>query len=307
MGSQKWKIHFSIFLVVLCFMANQALAAEASLIELNDGTTYENVEYRIDRSFKIISFNVDGKDKNFSFTEISRILGPNGKDVTAKYLGKHSKHGQAVQSKSVRAIDEYNKPLWSVAFPISASYSIPAGRYYDGFKAGVGFTGEILVSINRNLSLRGTVSKSGMQDDLEEIVPGFRIIDDNLKFDVWKYFISVQYSGGPDWSANNKMGVYGFGGIGAVSHKLTGAALIQDPVTDSFFVIAGLGDGESKLAFTSGFGFVGLLSPSFGVEFGSTIDVIMVGTRQDNVSFSPYGNVETALVIDFHVGLITFL
>ena len=146
-----------------------------------------------------------------------------------------------------------------------------------------------------------------MQDDLEEIAPGFRIIDDNLKFNVWKYFISLQYSNGPNWSANKKMGLYGFGGIGAVSHKLTGAAIIQDPFTDSMFIIIGSGEGESKLAITTGIGFVGLLSPSFGVEFGSTIDVIIVGSRQSNAAYEPYGNVQTARVIDFHIGLITFL
>ena len=146
-----------------------------------------------------------------------------------------------------------------------------------------------------------------MQDDLNEIAPGFRIIDDNLKFNVWKYYISLQFSNGPNWSANKKMGFYGFGGIGAVSHKLTGAATIQDPFTDSMFIIIGSGEGESKLAITTGIGFVGLLSPSFGVEFGSTIDVIIVGSRQSNAAYEPYGNVQTARVIDFHIGLITFL
>ncbi|MCH8026601.1 MAG: hypothetical protein IID63_00600 [candidate division Zixibacteria bacterium] len=315
------KIYLLLFVVAVFFTANQAWAATASLVELFDGTTYENVEFRVDKSYKVISFKIDGKKKNISFTDISRILDNNGEDVTARYLGKYMKTSQAMQSQSDMTVqkkedwlgetdpirEKYNKPLWSVAFPISANFSIPAGSYYQGFKAGLGFSGEILISINRNLSLRGTVSKSGMQDDLEEIAPGFRIIDDNLKFNVWKYFISLQYSNGPNWSANKKMGLYGFGGIGAVSHKLTGAARIQDPATDSMFIIIGSGEGDSKLALTSGFGFVGLLSPSFGVEFGSTIDIIIVGTRQGTAAYDPYGNVQTALVMDFHIGLITFL
>ena len=321
MGCKMRKIYLLLFVVAVFFTANQAWAATASLVELFDGTTYENVEFRVDKSYKVISFKIDGKKKNISFTDISRILDNNGEDVTARYLGKYMKTSQAMQSQSDMTVqkkedwlgetdpirEKYNKPLWSVAFPISANFSIPAGSYYQGFKAGLGFSGEILISINRNLSLRGTVSKSGMQDDLEEIAPGFRIIDDNLKFNVWKYFISLQYSNGPNWSVNKKMGLYGFGGIGAVSHKLTGAARIQDPATDSMFIIIGSGEGESKLALTSGFGFVGLLSPSFGVEFGSTIDVIIVGTRQGTAAYDPYGNVQTALVMDFHVGLITFL
>ena len=315
------KSYFLVFVVAVFFTASQVLAATASLIELFDGTTYENVKFRADKSYKVISFKIDGKKKNISFTDISRILDNNGEDVTARYLGKYLRTSQTAQSEAVETVqkredwlgetdpvrEKYNKPLWSVAFPVSVNFSIPAGSYYQGFKAGVGFTGEILIAINRNLSLRGTVSKSGMQDDLNEIAPGFRIIDDNLKFNVWKYFISLQYSNGPNWSANKKMGLYGFGGIGAVSHKLTGAAIIQDPFTDSMFIIIGSGEGESKLAFTSGFGFVGLLSPSFGIEFGATLDMIMIGTRQNTVAFDPYGNVETALHMDFHVGLITFL
>ena len=321
MGCKMRKIYLLLFVVAVFFTVNQAWAATASLVELFDGTTYENVEFRVDKSYKVISFKIDGKKKNISFTDISRILDNNGKDVTARYLGKYMKTSQAMQSQSDMTVqkkedwlgetdpirEKYNKPLWSVAFPISANFSIPAGSYYQDFKAGLGFSGEILISINRNLSLRGTVSKSGMQDDLEEIAPGFRIIDDNLKFNVWKYFVSLQYSNGPNWSANKKMGFYGFGRIGAVSHKLTGAATIQDPATDSMFFIIGSGESESKLAITTGIGFVGLLSPSFGVEFGSTIDVIIVGTRQGTAGYDPYGNVQTALLLDFHVGLITFL
>lgn len=315
------KIYILLIVAAVFFTANQVWAATASLIELFDGTTYENVKFKVDKSYKIISFKIDGKKKNISFTDISRILDNNGEDVTARYLGKYMRTSQAIQSESVETVrkqedwlgetdpirEKYNKPLWSVAFPISANFSIPAGSYYQGFKAGLGFTGEILIAINRNLSLRGTVSKSGMQDDLKEIAPGFKIIDDNLKFNVWKYYISLQFSNGPNWSANKKMGLYGFGGLGAVSHKLTGAAIIQDPITDSMFIIIGSGEGDSKLAFTSGFGFVGLLSPSFGVEFGTTLDVIIVGTRQSNAAYDPYGNVQTALLMDFHVGLITFL
>ena len=321
MGCKMRKIYFLLLVVAVFSAASQALAATASLIELNDGTIYENVEFRVDKSYKVISFKIDGKKKNISFTDISRILDDNGENVTARYLGKYMKTSQAMQSESYKTVqkkedwlgetdpirEKYNKPLWGVAFPISANFSIPVGRYYEGFKAGLGFSGEILISINRNLSLRGTVSKSGMQDDLNEIAPGFRIIDDNLKFNVWKYFISLQYSNGPNWSANKKMGLYGFGGIGAVSHKLTGAAIIQDPVTDSMFIIIGSGDVDSKFAITTGIGFVGLLSPSFGIDFGTTIDVIIVGTRQSNAAYDPYGNVQTARVIDFRVGLITFL
>ena len=163
MGCEIKKIHFLLFVVAVFFTANQALAATASLIELFDGTTYENVKFRADKSYKVISFKIDGKKKNISFTDISRILDNNGEDVTARYLGKYMKTSQAAQSEAVETVkkredwlgetdpvrEKYNKPLWSVAFPVSVNFSIPAGSYYQGFKAGVGFTGEILIAINR--------------------------------------------------------------------------------------------------------------------------------------------------------------
>ncbi len=125
MGCKIKKIYFLLFVVAVFFTANQALAATASLIELFDGTTYENVKFRADKSYKVISFKIDGKKKNISFTDISRILDNNGKDVTARYLGKYMKTSQAMQSQSDMTVqkkedwlgetdpirEKYNKPL----------------------------------------------------------------------------------------------------------------------------------------------------------------------------------------------------
>lgn len=318
MFSRKWNIVLSAIFLTISFTFQNANAAGTFSIELRDGTVFENVKFQINAANSTIVITKNDTTTIVSFTDISRIIDEKGTNVTGLYVSGFRNiitkpiepKKEELPQKVVAVWEDRVRDLWRFALSINSSFTIPTGNFYNGVGTGFGYSADVSIFLKNQLSLRGTVSHSGMKAIADEIAPGFIILQDNLNFDVWRYFLSAQYFERIDWSQNVKSGILAFGGIGFIAHKFTGELFIQDPVSNSLFVVYGQGQNLTKMAFTGGVSYIRLLSPTIGIELGTTVDLVLIGSRGNpgiENGFSIYENIDAAFVFDVRVGIITFL
>ena len=96
---------------------------------------------------------------------------------------------------------------------------------------------------------------------------------------------------------------YGFAGLGVVSHKMSGSAMVQEPPSGDVRVLYGTGDTENKFMLTYGGGLITMISDRVGIEFGITLDVVFVG-NSDDLDVVYYGKADYANIFDLKVGLV---
>jgi hypothetical protein len=295
---------------VLFILGQTAFGEKASRIELMDGTVYENATYKVDKQYKVITIQVGDWKRHVSFPDIARILDKNGNDVTDEYIGEYYQpSGQApkgeealIESKTPK---RYRKRPFDVGFSFSPNYSFPLGDFYKGFTSGVGFGGDIIIPITDNVALRGTISKSGMTDDLLSEMTGFILLDDKLKLSVWRYLFSVEYYNWPRWKSDGKTVYYLYSGLGAITHTLSGTLWIKDAATGEIYALTGNDESQTKFVTTYGAGIVQMFSQKVGIELGGSFDLVYVGTYTADYFY--YGNVQCALVFDLKVGIVALL
>lgn len=297
-------------MILLLVCNGVASAAQASRIELKDSTVFENVSYRINKTYKVVVIEIGDQEQNVSFTNIARIFDSSGKDVTARCLGRHYlvPGTQAVEETSFKTQTEVpgrKKHPFGVAFRTGMNFSIPSGEWYEGTRSGLGFGGDMLVTVGRKLALRGMISRSGARHNPDEMFGGWQILKDDLSWNVWRYFISLQYYNWPRWREDGRTMYYVFSGIGGVSHSLSGTAVVGDPVGD-IWLFSGTGQSETKFATTVGGGLVAMVSRTVGLELGAVVDIVFVGrTNNPDYDYGPYASdVVTAGLIDLRLGVV---
>jgi len=145
-----------------------------------------------------------------------------------------------------------------------------------------------------------------LREDLKDIFPGAIIVDDDLSFNVWRYAACGQYYQWPDWKTGGKLLYYGFAGLGVISHKMTGTAMVQVPAapdTGNILFLYGTGETENKFMLTYGGGLITMISDRVGIEFDVTLDVVFAGSSGDR-DIVYYGQAEYANIFDIRVGLV---
>ncbi len=302
-------------LVLALFGHSQPVsAAHASRIELRDGSVFEAVIYQVDNTYKVISIESTQGKRTVSFTEIAVILDTGGKDVTADCLGRYFRPSRSATQGEESFSEEplpmgYRKHPFSVGFGGGLNYSFPGGDWYEGTRSGLGFRGYLLITVARKIALRGTISKAGVRHDPDELFAGGLVLQDELSWSVWRYFMSVQYCNWPHWRTGGKVMYYVYTGLGAVSHKLSGSAVVAEYGSQDVWLISGTDAAETKFATTFGVGLVAMVSKSVGLELGAGVDIVYVG-RGGDYNYAPnlgMTNVVTAGLFDLELGVVFLL
>jgi len=297
-------ILFPFIFFILFSFSSLAFGAKASRIELLDGKVYENVTFTVDSEYKIITIKVGDWKQEVSFPDVARIYDEEGKDVTAEYLGDYyttpqEKGKPSLQEQTYR---RYRKRPFNFGFSAGTNYSFPSGDYYDGITSGIGFGADVIIPVTKNVAIRGTISKSGMKDDLKGLVPGYIILEDDLSLNAWRYLVCGEYYHWPRWKTGGKVLYYFYTGLGAISHSFSGTATVQDPFSHDIIVIYGTKDTQTKFVTTYGGGVVPMISKTVGIDIGAELDVVFVGQTYGYGYYNTAG--QYAIVFDLKIGLV---
>jgi len=279
---------FTFTLAIFLFLAPSLVSAgDASRIELKNGTIFQNVIYKVDNEYKVITIQHGDDKRNVSFSDVAVILDPSGKDITVDVLDvDYTPPGTG--KRPIEAIDQTAPPPGKRKYPYSfaihaqPNFSVPIGDYYEGFTSGIGYGADISIPVSREIAIRGTVSRSGMRPG-NGLPPG-------ASFSAWRYVISVQYYKWPRWRTDGKTMYYVYSGIGGISHTMS---------------VGGESSNISKLTTVLGIGLMQQVSKSIGIEAGGEFDAVFIGAS--NYQYGYYGNVEYAWIMDFKLGLVLLL
>jgi hypothetical protein len=313
--------------VIILASSHPAWAAKASRVVLRDSTVYENVTFRVDNEYKVLELRRDDWKRTVSFTEVAAIVDESGVDVTEDYLEESfsplSQPGaDAVPAPSgtgemaVTPLTSGQSPPvkrrfpWEVGFVVRPNYSVPIGDFYDGITSGVGFDADVIIPVSKQLALRGTVSRSGIREELDKYLdPGYDLIADDLSMNTWRYLFSVQYYDWPRWRRGGKTMYYVYSGLGAINHRFTGHMLVHDQAGDLDVVLYPTAGSLTRFMTTLGCGVTYKISPVLGIDLGGSLDVVYLGSDAESGSlfYSYYGDVQTALIFDFKAGICLFL
>jgi hypothetical protein len=280
-GSIKWLILIIFFTLISIIIHVYTVSAEeiATIIDKN-GERYENVNYKIDKTFKVVTIKLEEQEKNISFTEIETIIDQEGNDITASVLGGYYRPRQETwHSESDEVFREARKKLWNIGTHLGANYSIPLGDYYEGIDPGFGIDGDLIIAVTYNTAARLTVSKSGMEIDESNFYiipqPGFEVLDWKFSLNAFRYFVSGQYYNRPDRITAGKTIFYVYTGLGAVIHRFNLKVTTREISTGNIFKLDDT-DTQSKLASTLGGGIMLMLSKNLGLDFTASLDAILL-------------------------------
>ena len=295
-----------LFISVLLFFllaAVDTFAYEKGTIVTKDGQRFENVTYDILTAYKIIKFKQGEKDKNISFADIEAIYDSNGTDITASIIGGYYKpQKETWKSDTDPVVKTGKRAKFKVGWRLGANYSIPISDYYEGIEPGIGFGGDMFVSLTNNLSLRFLVSKSGMkvEDDFHLFHTGYEYTVLKEKYDIttMRYMLCFQYNNIQGEVDHGKTMFYFYSGLGVVSQKTTPDVLVRDNFDDALYSLTE-SVTENKFAINNGFGAMVFFSKTTGIDFLINADEVFVGNY--------YGGSSLAFIIDLKVGLVILL
>lgn len=326
---------FILLSAVLC-VPSTATAAKASKIVLQDSTVYENVVYLTDNVYKVITLTEGTSKKTISYADVVAIYDEFGDDVTEDKLGSvHAK--TAVKPSPVPAVSPPDmgalKPTvppaatppapaapesgttaraiaprypWKIAVRTAANFSIPASDFYDGFRSGFGYEGDLLIPAGRNFAVRLSVSRSGIRDDPERLIeltyPGYQLVSDNQTATAMRFVIAAEYYEWPRWRKDGRWMYYIYTGAGAINHTLSGRLTIRDPGSGTLYDLISSGKDLTRFMWNIGGGATVKIAKSIGLDGSGEFDFIAIGTNRE--SYSAYGAVEYAYLFDVKVGLV---
>jgi hypothetical protein len=310
MRSQLKQIFMLVILFVIFCFSNKAMAVKASRIELKDGKVYENVIFSVDHDYKVITIQEGNWKREVSFPDIAHIYDEDGNEVTEAYLGDYFVPSEKGLEKTKLSIErplyrKYRKKPFDFGINLGTNYSFPLGDYYEGTKSGIGFDGNIIIPITKEVAIRLTVSKSGAKDDLTTLFPDVDIIQDNMNFNVWRFLVSGQFYSWPRWKTGGRILYYGYTGLGVITHSVSGSAIVREPFTGQEYVLYGTGENDTKFATTFGGGIIPMISERVGIDIGISADIVFVSRNYYypyDYSYGSYG--QYAFIIDVKVGLV---
>lgn len=166
-------------------------------------------------------------------------------------------------SKEEKSYKEGQKSKWSVLFSALGNYTIPTGDYYEGIDGSVGFEGEIMIPVSREVGIGAIVSKAGLTTDI-----------DGLDISSWKYFFMFHYL---IETNNRKNLVYLSAGAGVTHLSASG------------------GGDETNFTLPSKVGIILALGQTTGLNLGAGYDLSFVP------GYDSDGNDATATAFELNV------
>jgi hypothetical protein len=279
--SARARLPVILTIALILFVGPAAQAKYLGTIITKSGEEYKDVSFKVNRTFKAITIDLDGKDKNISFDNIEVIYDPDGNNITGSVIGSYYKPKRETwRSETDPHLAELREKPWVAGFRLAPNFSIPIGGYYWGIDPGIGYEGDIWFAVTEQVDIRFTVSRSGMR------VSRFF---DPIKLSAVRYVFSLQYHGRVADMIPGKVIPYAYTGLGAISHRFSYAG---ESVTETDF-ITNLGGGV-----------IVLFDEQVGVDFSANLDVVYVGAERDTYGISM---MQYAYVLDFKIGLVTFL
>lgn len=297
----------SLSFAVVSFLLAFALSAYAGAqqhgtILLKSGERIENVKFEINKFYKVIAVVEGNTKRNISFTDVQTIYDRDGFDITVDVIGGYYKSSeekwQSQESPQYRSAR--TKP-WAIAFRIGGNYSIPLGNYYEGIDPGIGYEGDLIIGLTRQLSLRATVSKSGMklsnQFGFLSLDPNIIITRQEMNINAMRYLLSLQFQNYKYELSPGKGYIYSTSGLGFINHNLSAEIWYTsygDPYYDK------LEDNEGKFIMNLGFGGGVVVTKNVALDLGLTFDMIFLGSNQS-------GYATYAYILDLKLGAMVYL
>ena len=283
-------------ILVLALMSGESVAETASRIELNDSTIYLNVEYDVNLALKVITIVGANFDVPVSFTAVRLIVDEEGQDVTERHLGLFYS-GPVEPLQQGHFIDAWGKTVsapgddtaesdaeaeghfrpFRLGMRLGGNFSQTMGSWYGATKEGVGYNLDLTLSLDRQVAVRFSYSRAGVEHDAVELFGQYEAILDELDWDVSRYFVSLQLFHWPQWRENGQEIYFVYSGVGAVSHRLTGRAVAYDYVNDEYFEVGSDLATGTKAAMNVGAGFGLLIAGPVVAECAAELDVVFAG------------------------------
>jgi hypothetical protein len=318
--------------VLFVLFPETCFAVRASKIVLHDGTSYDSVVFVVEAAYKTLTMSRGDWERTVSFGDIAAIYGSDGADITEAQLGmvyaKPKTTTPSVQPAarpdSLKADPQAGGQVggtappelapgeknrlypWSFALRTGANFSIPATDFYDGFKSGIGFDGDLMIPAEPHVAVRLSGSLSGIKDDPEQIA-GFmssslEIIEDNVSFRTWRFLVSVEYYEWPRWRTDGKWMYFIYSGLGAAHHTVSGEYIVRNRDTGEELVLAPTGPDVTKFMVALGFGGMVKLAPHIALDGTFEIDGIVAGSNPWASGY--YNSMSYAYIFDFKAGVV---
>ncbi len=276
-----------------------------SFIKLTDGTILQGCDYNTDERFKTIDIICGEKKTTVSFTEVARIVDDAGRDVTEKYLGDYYRPRETAQEGEVKAWSEIDgrethvrrsRPF-GAGFAAQGFYRFHFDNYFDGINHGIGFGGDVVLTIDNHQALRLGLSQGSFGTE-PRLSPGVRVVSNDLSYNVTQFFVAFQYYDWPRWRTNGTFMWYLYSGIGVTWESFGGELMVYNSLQDEFALISG-GGSESRFTMTGGWGIVSMLSSWLGLDVSGNLDILYVK--------APDFDAVNPVVFDLRIGLIAII
>lgn len=294
-------------LILLCLLLASSvfgITEKRGTITLKDGTVFEDVVFKVNKTYKVVKFKIDDIEQNISFTDIVSIIDPEGNNITARELNRKSDRPKETwKSTDDKVFREARKKPWGAAFGFHANYSVPLGDYYEGIDPGIGFGGDFNIAFSPKLSGKFIFSKSGMKvsDDFYfySYDPMITILSQDVSIRTLRFLLAAQYNHQVISGEKHKGNWYFYSGLGIVSEKISVSLTVQDDYSSSTYTTSDdISDSYFLLAF--GGGYQAMLSKDFALDVGANMDLI-------TISSNGYGDTQYAYIFDLKVGITAFL
>lgn len=270
-------------IVLPAIISSNAKAEQTGTIITRSGEEYRNVSFEVNYNYRVVTVQIEGKQRSIGFDRIRAIYDSGGNDITEATLKK--------TDRGMRYKKPKTKP-WNIGINPTANFSLPIGSYYgdfyynrqviEGVSPGIGFGGNLFVALTPTIDLRATVTKAGMHEPDSW---------GTLSFSVWRYFLSVQYHKKMKEIVPGQSIYYAYSGLGVVDHKFKNTVTNQS-------------SSNTKFAVRGGAGAIIPLTKYFGIDLGVDLDLVFVGSYIDEAGFK---HLQNALIFDVKAGLVVFL
>ena len=242
---------FVLFLLMFC--AGSTWAAEHGTIVTKSGDSYADVDYTVNRSYRVIEIKQDSGKKKVSFDQVKVILDADGKDVTEMVLRDYYKptKEETLKSKNSSVRSESKEKSRKFGIRISPTFNVTAGDYLLSMDPGIGIEGSFLIPVSGNIDLRLTFGKSGLSTT-KRLKP--------LEMNVRKYYIELLYHKRIREIAPWNIYSYAANGYGMTSNSLTSTDLSRT---------------VSDFTMTLGGGFWVMLTKTVAIDLFGSIEIGM--------------------------------
>ncbi len=214
--------------------------------------------------------------------------------------GWKKSRGGGDRSFSVRPFD--------IGISLRGIYSLPFGRYYDGFSSGIGFEGDFKVCVSRDISLLFLFSRSGTRaaDDASFVASvnyPYILLDEKYTFHVNRYYFGLQQTGPVNRDDRFPDMWYAWFAVGAVAHNLSGRVTVQDRTDNQVYLGVLPPTSDTRFGQAIGLGYVWRLNEMVGFDLSGSFEGIWT-KRYTSAGTQTVGL--NAFSLDFKAG-VTFL